>query len=285
MLQVNIDLYNSNPLTVVGMYCPHQLPARQHLYSTYTANKLDRTTVVAGDFNATLQDEDRASGLRYRPDDVHREFMTQHDLLPVSCPSLAPMGVPRQYTYRKGCSETLWSRIDDVLINQPAIINTDVHTIDMIGRFSDHDPLVASVPFSQLNLMPPLPELISKQAEPPLERLTEATKTVLRMQLLETHGEQCDALAIYTDEIVSRCVRPHWDMLEHHHTADRPMPLQTIGRDTARQVVDDLGTSMSHLLEQCRGTMMEVCPTRPTNIHGLHYRPGRSHGKCRNQSD
>jgi hypothetical protein len=39
MLQVNVDLYNSTPTTVVGMYCPHQMPARKHLYDIYTRHK------------------------------------------------------------------------------------------------------------------------------------------------------------------------------------------------------------------------------------------------------
>jgi hypothetical protein len=84
------------------------------------------------------------------------------------------------------------------------------------------------------------------------------------MQLLETHGAQFDVLASLSDDIVSQYVRPHWDTLERHHTAEKPKPLQTVGGKSARQMVDDLGESMSQLLEQSRQTMMEVCPTRPT---------------------
>jgi exonuclease III len=159
MLQVNVDLYNSTPITVVGMYCPHQMPARKHLYDIYTRHKTDRTTVVAGDFNATFQDSERASGVKRPQDEAHRAFMAQHGLAPVSRPSLAPQDAPRQYTYRKGASETKCSRIDDILISESVEANATVDTISMAGRSSDHDPLAAAIPFTLLGLMPPLPEL------------------------------------------------------------------------------------------------------------------------------
>jgi hypothetical protein len=247
MLQVNVDLVNSTPITVVGMYCPHQMPARKHLYDIYTRHKTDRTTVVAGDFNATFQDSERASGVKRPQDEAHRAFMAQHGLAPVSRPSLAPQAAPRQYTYRKGASETKCSRIDDILLSRNVEANATVDTISMAGRSSDHDPLAAAIPFTLLGLMPPLPELPDRAEEPRLARLTDATKTVLRMQLLETHGAQFDVLASLSDDIVSQYVRPHWHTLERHHTAEKPKPLQTVGGESARQMVDDLGESMSQL--------------------------------------
>lgn len=129
--------------------------------------------------------------------------------------------------------------------------------------------------------MPPLPELPDQEKELRLARLTDASKAALRIQLLETHGEQFDTLASYTDEIVSQHVRPHWDNLESHHTAEKPMPLQFNERKSARQLVDELGESMSQLLEHSRQTMMEVCPTKPTNVHGLHYRPRKESRKMK----
>jgi hypothetical protein len=73
----------------------------------------------------------------------------------------------------------------------------------MAGRSSDHDPFAAAIPFTLLGLMPPLHELPDRAEEPRMARLTDATETVLRMQLLETHGAQFDVLASLSDDIVS----------------------------------------------------------------------------------
>jgi hypothetical protein len=56
----------------------------------YIQHKTDHTTIVAGDFNASFQANDRASGVKSPQDGEHRAFMAQHGLAPVSRPSLAP---------------------------------------------------------------------------------------------------------------------------------------------------------------------------------------------------
>ena len=100
MAQVHVQLPDSAPLTVVGMYCPHNMGDRRRLYSIFDNMQHTATNpmVVAGDFNATIHDSDRHSHKRTAADSAHRAFLQRHNLRPIDAEA---DGTPRQYTFRK----------------------------------------------------------------------------------------------------------------------------------------------------------------------------------------
>lgn len=282
MAQVKIQMCNSDPLTVVGMYCPHDVEARRRLYSAFAevnpAANRDKTPpiVVAGDFNATWRDNDRASGHRSTADALHRAFMQQHKLNPVD--GTQPH---RAYTFRKATT-VYCSRIDDVYTNLPLPDTCLVSTVPMAGRTSDHDPLHACIPFTALNQFPPLPQLLAT-ADPQrrLLSLTDADRQAAQKQIQEEKGQQYADLNQRMSELVDTYVRPHWDSIENQ-SADVPRTLIRLGEADARATVEALGTELATLLLDCQEIMLDVCPTRPVNVTGSHYRP-RQEAKKRRQ--
>lgn len=269
--QVHVQLPDSAPLNVVGMYCPHNMRNRRHIYSTMQ-DIHDKTTdpmIVAGDFNATALDSDRLSRKRHAADTAHRRFMQRHNLRPLDTPK---DGADRTYTFRKS-SELYCSRIDDILVNVPTQEDCRTLTISMEGRSSDHDQLVASIPFTTLRQFPPLtPPAPSESPEPRLLPLTQRATDALKLQLQESQGDAYEHLYRYTERLVATYARPHWQMLKQHE-ADKPQPLTELDDTPARQVINDLGKQLSELMQASRSIMMDVCPTRPANIRGTHYRP------------
>ena len=273
MVQVDITLPDSAPLSIVGMYCPHTLPARQHIYAEFAklnsrTQEQRRTLLVAGDFNATLWDTDRATGTTYAGDRHHRGFAQDHNLSPVDTPSGG-----RAYTFRAGRGERMLSRIDDVLTNAPLAAESRVETIDMTGRTSDHDALAASVPFTSLGVLPPLPEPEQTDGNMRMAPLTAATREATRLALLEHQAQAYANLERTTADVVERHVRPHWEALKGQPARQPKQRKLQIGDKDAREVVDELGQQLSELLQESRRLMEEVCPKRPDNVRGLHYRP------------
>lgn len=70
LLHVTVENPSSNPLHVIGMYCPPHSGQQEHRQMLYqecqgildAAPATHHTVIVAGDFNATIQPEDRVSG-------------------------------------------------------------------------------------------------------------------------------------------------------------------------------------------------------------------------------
>jgi hypothetical protein len=95
-------------------------------------------------------------------DHLHRSFIRQTQMQTVE--PLPPQDVhqPRQYTFHKGKEELPYSRIDDVYINMTAqqvdAAQICVHTRSAQDT-SDHDMLIADIPYDSINLLPPLPPL------------------------------------------------------------------------------------------------------------------------------
>jgi hypothetical protein len=176
------------------MYCPHNLQKRHNIYSILADMHTTDTypMVVAGDFNATTFDSDRRSHKRTSADSAHREFMQRHNLRPIDGPADA---AARTYTFRKA-SEQYCSRIDDILLNVPLQGECHTFTVPMAGRSSDHDPLIASVPFTTVRQFPPLPApQTPPSSEPRLLRLTKNVTDALKMQLLAHKGTIMTAYA------------------------------------------------------------------------------------------
>jgi exonuclease III len=119
---VLIELPESTPLHVLGVYCPPNGEAkkvRDSIYQECTtviaqAKENRHTVILAGDWNGTVQDNDRASGKAYARDKQLRHFL-QGSLLQHTEPPPAN-GTARPYTYLKGSAAKECSRIDDIYI-------------------------------------------------------------------------------------------------------------------------------------------------------------------------
>ena len=145
---VQLRMEVSTPLTIVGVYMPTSHPSdklvRSQIYRrmkalTETANDKEEgrhNIIFAGDFNATLNKMDRASGNTNPMDNAHQTQIQEAKLY-----TLDPVqaGHPRDYTWRKGSAEQLASRIDDMFTNNEALPASAVtHIWDMTGKGTDH---------------------------------------------------------------------------------------------------------------------------------------------------
>jgi hypothetical protein len=229
---------------LVAVYCPHQLPIRKEIY-TYVSQlvtdaRADKEQLlIAGDFNAVMQKEDRASGNNKSADTLHKEFITVNGLTPLDTPL---QGTARSFTYRKGVEQTPFSRLDDILTLQP-LLHTHTETISMAGTNLDHDVLVAQIEYAQLGLLPPLTPTTTSHPVTKLKTPMVAADTrALKHTLASTQAHQWGALLSTTDQIVESQVRPHWNTLEtSHQNATTPQPLTHINHTTARDAVNTLG--------------------------------------------
>ena len=125
--------------------------------------------IFAGDFNATLNNMDRASGNTNPMDNAHQTQIKETKLY-----TLDPVqaGHPRKYTWRKGSAEQLASRIDDMFTNNEALPASAVTQIwDMTGKGTDHDLLEVCVPYHKLNMLPPPPITTDSAEKATLEKL------------------------------------------------------------------------------------------------------------------
>lgn len=211
--------------------------------------------MLAGDWNATIQDADRRSGMTYACDQSHRKFLAATGLQ-ITDP--APSAhTPRAYTYLKGSASQECSRIDDIYLNLPApnmtqaLPHTSTRIIDNVGTNFDHQGLYFEVPFTVINVIPPPDISCCPNPKTRLKRLTQAEQALLRQTLEEQHTSQWEALRQKTQDIVQEHVRPHWDALQRT-AANTPQRLTHIGTNTARQVVDDLGKLILNQLAAAR---------------------------------
>ena len=270
----------------MGVYCPPQSKTQElrttiyaeceHILANTPATHC--TTIIAGDFNATIQNLDR-----YREvdkcevaDNMHRQFLTRARLQAVDSP--VP-GTPRRYTYRRHTSSTPCSRIDDIYLNltrpeikeaQPTVLVTD-----MTGACTDHDMLTVTMPYHKLNMQPPLAAL--PPSDPTARRVkTPISKTdFLALSSAIRTGQHAEymELAHRTARYMQEDVLPHWGDLERHN-GDRPRQLDTLGGRPAREVVDELGSTLTSLLLSSLDLAMQTCSTVPVCPQGsAHYYP------------
>lgn len=157
MLHVVVENPDSNPLHILGVYCPPQSTAqdlRNVIYAQCKATlaatpHTHHTTIVAGDFNATIQDLDRYRDQQHTEtcDRMHRKFLQEAQLCTVDPPT---PGCARRHSYRKHTSSTPCSRIDDIYLNLPreeiASAKPEVEFVDMSGICTDHDMMCAKYP-------------------------------------------------------------------------------------------------------------------------------------------
>jgi exonuclease III len=167
MKGVLLSLPSCTPLEILGVYMPSSSPGdkfiRSQIYkeikrlSHRAQDTLHGThnLIVAGDFNATLCPTDRTNHRTYKIDTQHQDWVTICQLQPLDLPTSS---TPRLPTWRKGAAEIPTSRIDDILTTNPALhMEATTQVIDLTGTSTDHNLLMATIPFTSLNLIPPPP--------------------------------------------------------------------------------------------------------------------------------
>jgi hypothetical protein len=286
-LQTTIELPHSRPIHIAGVYCPSGvMPLRKSIYQQchqLLQDKFaaDHTVIIAGDFNAALFDSDRHSNTCTHTDLVHRQFVTENNLQPIDTPAGQDI-TPRQYTFRKGLENMPCCRIDDILTNQ-AQLRAYMSVRDMAGTMSDHDMLETNIPFSSLNLLPPLPPLPPREQSRRLPKyISKQMQAAITHAIAEAHGNAFAAFEHRTVTLLQQ-VHRHWQQLQNT-PADRPHSLQNFEDGaTAAEVVEDLGKQLLSLLEQADQTATEICPAKPQAacVHNLHYRPRNVKNKRR----
>jgi hypothetical protein len=122
------------------------------------AREAKHTVLLAGDWNGTVQDNDRASGKTYDRDRKLRQFLADTHLQHTDPPPSD--GGPRAYTYLRGKAAFENSRIDDIYMqpkepSQHVAQSTHTTVIDTVGTYFDHHGLLFQMPFATVDLLPP----------------------------------------------------------------------------------------------------------------------------------
>jgi hypothetical protein len=231
MKGVLLSLPSCTPLEILGVYMPSSSPGdkfiRSQIYkeikrlSHRAQDTLHGThnLIVAGDFNATLCPTDRTNHRTYKIDTQHQDWVTTCQLQPLDLPTSS---TPRIPTWRKGAAEIPTSRIDDILTTNPALhMEATTQVIDLTGTSTDHNLLVATIPFTSLNLIPPptpkddTPRPLETPNHRKLLKLTKDQRASL-MLLLETHhGSHYHSLSTRMQTLVTQYVEPHLASPEH----------------------------------------------------------------------
>eukprot|EP00775_Hariotina_reticulata_P002516 gene2516-biopygen4093 len=286
LLHLKIDTPASNPLHVVGVYCPPGYrnnsgtwsPIREQVQkecSRILANfpASHHTVMIAGDFNAVLQSADRLTASKCTGQDhIHQQFVANHQLHTVDPPP--PRGLPRTATYRKLGGTVKCSHIDDIFTKNAAHSSPHARSrvADLQGTTTDHDMLYFETPFAALRMTPQPAKYQGPNAAAPRLKtpLPASTNLLLRTQIADTHGSAYSALHAETSTYVEQDVMPHW--ARHESTpADKPLPLTTLGGEPARQVIDRLGTQITTLLMMSDKTAQLCCPTVTPNAKSYQY--------------
>lgn len=290
---IQIRLPGSTPLDLLGVYMPMCHPAdkliRERIYKqikslTDDANDKQagtRNLLVAGDFNASLTDSDRASNRRHTMDAMHRQHMQEAALLPLDAPQ---PGQRRQFTWRQGSAEEPTSRIDDVLTNNPSLpAHTQTKVWDMTGTCTDHNLLEMQIPFQQLSMMPPpppLPEHGDAPTEPErlrrLKKLTKAERAALKITVEALHGATFHTLNDKLQTLLTTDIQKYWDQLQHSDPTARPPPIHINGATDPQAIatlMESLNKELTDALVAARDTLLEEGPTQQPNPTGRHYRP------------
>jgi exonuclease III len=122
IMHVLIELPESTPLHVLGVYCPPNGEAkkvRDSIYQECTtvlaqAKESRHTVLLAGDWNGTVQNNDRASSRASARDTQLRHFLHATQLQHTDRPAVD--GTARAYTYLRGAAASECSHIDDMYI-------------------------------------------------------------------------------------------------------------------------------------------------------------------------
>lgn len=287
MLHVSLDLPSSKPLHILGVYCSGGEKVRHAIYNEVQAAMTqhpypNHVLMLAGDFNATIQDTDRHNRISYTRDRLHRAFLEKTKLQTVDP---ARNAEARLYTYLKGmeCQEN--SRIDDIYLNLPTKEMTHTHAqttiVDAVGTDFDHNGLVTTLRYSVLGLIPPPPPFTARVLNNTrIKNITAAQKEAASHALVETSTEKWQKLRARTDVIMEQEVYPHWRLLENQ-TADRPRPMHSLQGTAARQIIEQMGQEILQNLREDMEIVESIWPRHKTGTHHGRHMCNRGPAKRR----
>ena len=298
LLHVVLTLPHSPPLHVLGAYMPPgseagSLTLRTDI-ETAIAEKVGRAVdtggecIVAGDFNAVLQPQDRSSGHTYRADVQHAAFVEKCRLRP-----LDPCGVAgRAPTFRQevldlGASS---SRIDDVLTTQVTAAHNAQVTVLPPTATSDHCPLLARITASSMRLLLPsdthqggvrnqptgAPVLVRPISSTDQQRFRDAVGSGRLAQ-------QVHDLSSRTQQLRSEHMEPHMQ-LRGSTCGKKVVILDVVEGRPAIEVVNEVCNQLVDTLALCMEAALQVCATKPGGKHGKHMQP-RTVGRKRRTLD
>lgn len=282
---IELLLPMSKPLHVVGVYCPSGGPGdiyiRRQIYQSIEQHLAkhqhqDSTTLILGDFNATLANMDRATGRATAVDKEHRAFVQRTSLHPTEP---IQTNEARQYTYFASTYRTPTSRLDDILTNLPPLTTTDdkweTSAIDTSGWNTDHNGLMLSAPYGTLQMAPPPPEddkSVTKGTTKLRLPMSQADKTALSSALADELGTELTALDTEIQGLLDQEVNMHWRELTKLQ-ATECHTLKQLQAQPARQVIDELGRRLVDILVAAQDIAMRVCRTKHIAPQGFQCRP------------
>jgi hypothetical protein len=269
-----------------------------------TARAAGMPTVVAGDMNAAMFPTDRDLGAggrpaRYTQDVAWAATATGLGLQPIDTPPPG-RGQGRLRTYRAP-QRGLVSRIDDVLVAR-ADASAGQHapqghatTRNTLGFATDHDSLVARMPWAALGTSAPQRVLARPgEAHKSLALpLSQADKEGAKSAIVDEHGQELTQIRLELSAAVTGHVLPHWEAFTRADPGQR-RPLTQLGGEsrarnggTAGQPPDvrNGGGPRNHIAGEhdqsyhTRGRTQATaatCSTAPTPSHRLMASAGRN---------
>jgi exonuclease III/ribonuclease HI len=262
---------------VVGVYASpsHTATQRTELYAAVhnvigAARPKGEAVVVGGDWNATLNAEDRASGTTTGHDKMHRKFFANSGLA-------LPKGA-RDYSFGSN------SRIDDVYYTPGAAALMGECTSSVLpehGMF-DHRAVLAELPGTAIGVLrppehgswerPATTKLKLPLAKDDVERLRDA--------VIQDKGDEVEEVAGRLRAHLTQDVQPHFQELSRRG-ADAPRLLTCLGGEDAREVVEELSQRLTNLVGWLQDKALETCTTITTGGKALHCRPRKANKKRR----
>ena len=273
----------SRPLLLTGVYMPQtslEQKTVQTAMSAVACQHPEHLLITAGDFNAALYPNDRASAVnrvcKSRIDQQHRALSQTLKLSSIDAPIDT---TPRPYTYRSETyanGYTYKSRIDDILISVPQEELRTHATIEVVsteGQLTDHQAVLAQLPYSLLKQLPPL-LFETPEAKPvPQVKLVTPLKPKLALTSATTDriGHQIQRVKQDLRKIMEDEVLPHWEQISSTD-ARTPNPLTHVQSQASQTVVDTIGEQISELFQAMLPIAHDVCETKNTNPTGMKHR-------------
>ncbi|KAI8472546.1 MAG: hypothetical protein J3K34DRAFT_457799 [Monoraphidium minutum] len=225
--------------------------------------------------NAALYLTDRPEGRTAPQDAPHRLAMTEAQLSTTD--PWAPGYSPRARTLRVRGEEL--SRIDDILVNRPRAAANSNSLAHQLGDEwdTDHNLLAAQIPWRDLGLFPA--PALAPNAPPARQRALCWPVRADKWQQFQSAfaGEAAATFGALEREITGHImeqVLPHWEQLERAGDPAAPaQALQLLGARPAHDVIAEMTEAAMKTLARGQDLLMEICPTRPLNPEGYHYRP------------
>ena len=301
LLHVVLSLPHSPTLHILGAYMPpgsdaSALAQRAGIEGAVMgviaeASREGAHCLVAGDFNATLQPQDRSSGRAYRADAHHAEFVAKSQLLPLE--RCVERGRPPTFVSDEltpGQAST--SRIDDILTTCRATTSdprTQVRVLPPTAT-SDHRPLLATVPAASMSLVLP-PEGEHKEE-------TKGESSPVLVRPVSSADQARFRNEVNTGSLAQRTVNL-WDTVSQLYEAHMVphmrgkeavcgrtvVALESIAGRPATEVVTQVCNQLVELLAECMETALRVCATKPrgTSKHMQTRGVGRKRRAMANQ--